>query len=629
MRQILFLLIFIFFHVLSYSQILVYFDKNIPVQTSEVTSVKISSDGRFLAYGTDEKGKVYIYDLVAKRELHQLQHNSNYKITSLLFDSKNQYMVSGSEDKTIIIWDLYSGKIQKTITEYNGKVSHLALSPDEKFLAVGGSKKEIYLFDFPGGMLKGRLLGIHKKGIFYTTFNLRGTQLLSIGHDNIMAFWDPFKLKMIRKSELKPNTIKGSDIELRSAKTSHDKKIIGIGYEEMMLAKGGKRMIFKHNTAFYDWETGMEIKTIEGNAKKIDVLSLSFDGKYYLTDNSTLRENKISFWNFDKGAIEQKQLINGNVTAIDLAEEGNLMVVAHNTGKGSSNSFVDVYQLSGMQAPSYKPGYTAVNQENKQIYTDSKETDDFISTTVITDGKKIFMEGKYYALIIGINDYEDPMINDLDEPLKDARNIYDILTGSYTFNKENIIFLKNPVRAEIIDALDHLEDIITPKDNLLIFYAGHGYWDEESQKGYWLPADVREGSTANWFRNSSLSGYISSIKANHTLLIADACFSGSIFKTRKAFNTPSKSIQRLYNLPSRKAMTSGTLKEVPDRSIFLYYLTKRLVENEEDYLPSEQLFASFKPAVLNNSNNIPQYGEIKNAGDEGGDFIFIRKPVSE
>ncbi|UCH15074.1 MAG: hypothetical protein JSV22_03690, partial [Bacteroidales bacterium] len=88
-------------------------------------------------------------------------------------------------------------------------------------------------------------------------------------------------------------------------------------------------------------------------------------------------------------------------------------------------------------------------------------------------------------------------------------------------------------------------------------------------------------------------------------------------------------IQRLYNLPSRKAMTSGTLKEVPDRSIFLHYLAKRLIENEEEYLPSEQLFASFKPAVLNNSNNIPQYGEIKNAGDEGGDFIFIRKPDSE
>ena len=80
-------------------------------------------------------------------------------------------------------------------------------------------------------------------------------------------------------------------------------------------------------------------------------------------------------------------------------------------------------------------------------------------------------------------------------------------------------------------------------------------------------------------------------------------------------------------MPSRKAMTSGTLKEVPDRSIFVEYLTKRLEANTEKYLTSEQLFTSFRTAVINNSpvNQIPQYGEIRQSGDEGGDFIFIQR----
>jgi len=76
---------------------------------------------------------------------------------------------------------------------------------------------------------------------------------------------------------------------------------------------------------------------------------------------------------------------------------------------------------------------------------------------------------------------------------------------------------------------------------------------------------------------------------------------------------------------SRKAMTSGTLKEVPDESVFLKYLMERLEENQEEYLASEQLFYSLKPAVLNNSENVPQFGEVKNAGDEGGDFIFVKR----
>jgi len=59
-------------------------------------------------------------------------------------------------------------------------------------------------------------------------------------------------------------------------------------------------------------------------------------------------------------------------------------------------------------------------------------------------------------------------------------------------------------------------------------------------------------------------------------------------------------------LTSRKALTSGTLKEVPDKSVFIEYLIKRLDENNRKYLPSEQLYSSLKDAVMNNSPNIPQ-----------------------
>ena len=72
-------------------------------------------------------------------------------------------------------------------------------------------------------------------------------------------------------------------------------------------------------------------------------------------------------------------------------------------------------------------------------------------------------------------------------------------------------------------------------------------------------------------------------------------------------------------------MTSGTLTEVPDESSFAQYLVERLDENEAKYLTSEELFISFKLAVINNSNAVPKYGEISNVGDEGGDFIFLRK----
>lgn len=263
-------------------------------------------------------------------------------------------------------------------------------------------------------------------------------------------------------------------------------------------------------------------------------------------------------------------------------------------------------------------------------YSASSRSDIQEKVSIISSAKPVAtgdvaLKGKYYALLIAINEYKDPLINNLDKPISDAQKLFDVLVNQYLFEKTNVTFLKNPTREQIISSFDKLERELTRDDNLLIFYAGHGYWNETTQKGYWLASDASKQNTANWIGNSSISDYIKSIPAKHTLLIADACFSGSIFKTRDAFGNLDKSAQRLYDLVSRKAMTSGTLTVVPDKSVFVEYLLKRLQDNDEQFLSSEQLFFSFKPAVLNNTDNIPQFGVVGNAGDEGGDFIFIKK----
>lgn len=233
--------------------------------------------------------------------------------------------------------------------------------------------------------------------------------------------------------------------------------------------------------------------------------------------------------------------------------------------------------------------------------------------------------GKNFALIIGVNEYPDSVINNLDEPISDAASLAKILVGKYTFDANNVYFLKNATRENIIDAFDMLTKKVTKKDNVIIFYAGHGYWNPETELGYWLPSDSKSSSSANWLANSTIRDYVGAIKSRHTLLIADACFSGGIFKTRKAFSDAPNSINKLYELPSRKAMTSGTLTEVPDKSVFMETLVKRLDSNTQKYITTEELFASIKPAVLNNTETVPQFGDIKGVGDEGGDFIFVLK----
>jgi len=240
---------------------------------------------------------------------------------------------------------------------------------------------------------------------------------------------------------------------------------------------------------------------------------------------------------------------------------------------------------------------------------------------------ELLKTGKYYALIIGVQDYDDPGIVDLDQPVSDATLLYQTLNKMYTFETGNITLLKNPTRNAMFESLEDLAKKVTDKDNLLIFYAGHGYWDEGRKQGYWFPSDAKRLNRSSWVTNADLKEYISSISSKHTLLITDACFAGSIFKSRGIDLSVPKAITNLYELPSRKAMTSGTLKEVPDKSVFIEFLIKRLTQNADKYLTTEKLYSSFRDAVINNSANgqVPQYGEIKEAGDEGGDFIFIKR----
>ncbi len=238
------------------------------------------------------------------------------------------------------------------------------------------------------------------------------------------------------------------------------------------------------------------------------------------------------------------------------------------------------------------------------------------------------LPGRYFALLIAVSDFAPTSgIKSLDYPLQDAERVHQVLITRYTFEPANVTLLRNPNRATIIRTLDELSHKLTEQDNLLIFYAGHGYWDGRINQGFWFPSDARRDDRAEWLSNSTVRDYISGIRTKHTLLVADACFSGGIFKTRAAFENAPRPIQELYKLPSRNAMTSGDMAEVPDKSVFVAYFLKRLNENREAYLSAETLFSSMRKAVINNSPNAqtPKYGEIREVGDEGGDFIFVRR----
>ncbi len=234
----------------------------------------------------------------------------------------------------------------------------------------------------------------------------------------------------------------------------------------------------------------------------------------------------------------------------------------------------------------------------------------------------------YYALLIGVDDYTDLGITDLDNPIKDTRKLKRVLTSKYDFQSRNIYHLKNPTRREIITELEALEKKLSVNDYLLVFFSGHGKM--QGEEGYWLPSDAQPGTCYQWLSSSDVNVHIKRFKSKHVLLIADACYSGA-FVMRDVddvlTNYRSRSCEIQEGKQSRCAMTSGAKNTVPDNSVFIKYLVKELEENPYSCISAEQIYMEIKDPVISNSPNsqIPQFGDIPRTGHEGGNFIFKKK----
>lgn len=165
-------------------------------------------------------------------------------------------------------------------------------------------------------------------------------------------------------------------------------------------------------------------------------------------------------------------------------------------------------------------------------------------------------QGRHYFLGIAIDQYDDwPKLRNAK---RDVQAFTELLLEEYGFRQSDIILLadKHATAEGIIRTLDGLVKLVTPKDSLVIYYAGHGHFDPITERGFWVPVNAKGKKTQELIRNSTIKDYIADIPSLHTLLISDSCFSGSLF-VRGFQRDGSLSANELMRLPSRWAICSG------------------------------------------------------------------------
>ena len=231
--------------------------------------------------------------------------------------------------------------------------------------------------------------------------------------------------------------------------------------------------------------------------------------------------------------------------------------------------------------------------------------------------------GKDYLFVVAIDEYKHcPRLYNC---VNDATRLIEILTRKYQFQEAQIISLINEAANEynILSRFRELVSKITPQDNLVIFYSGHGEYDKDIDEGYWIPVDAEEGHFGEYISNSRIIKFINAIKSHHTFCIVDSCFSGSLFATKRLGSAS----ERLYSLPSRWLLTAGRNEVVSDgkagdHSPFADNLLYLLDHNEAPLLPVTDLISHVVNAVIYNARQTPRGEPLQDVGHKGGQFYF-------
>jgi WD40 repeat protein len=248
-----------------------------------------------------------------------------------------------------------------------------------------------------------------------------------------------------------------------------------------------------------------------------------------------------------------------------------------------------------------------------------------INSVPDTTVKENAVQGKNFLLVIGINNYNYwPKLNNA---VKDAQNVRDVLTSRYGFLPENTIGIFNEEASSknILDQLLKIQETLGVNDNLLIYFSGHGFYNSKIDEGYWVPFDAQKNEETGYLPNSTLVKYIKAINCKHIFLVVDACFSGSLFSDgHKGY------VDKVGQFKSRWCLSSGRLELVSDgktgeNSPFAFYFIKFLKENTKPEFSVSELIQYVKVAVSNNTEQTPIGNPLKNVGDEGGEFIFKLK----
>jgi len=271
-----------------------------------VWPIAFSPDGKRIVSGSDDK-TIKVWDVTSGAELMTLRGHKD-AVYYIAFSSDGKRFVSGSVDKTLKVWDLATGRELITLHGHDSQVQSTAFSPDGRRIVSGSADETIKVWDAETGAELMTLRG-HKNNVYTVAFSLDGERIISGGSDGTVRVWDARtggELMTLRGHEsiVSRLSISPDGKHIISASTDGTVKVWGV-------------------------ETGVELMTLRGHEGMVFGIAFSPDGERILSGSG---DCAVRVWDAATGTELMTLPGSSTVTTIEFSPDGRTVATSYEDG---------------------------------------------------------------------------------------------------------------------------------------------------------------------------------------------------------------------------------------------------------------------------------------------------------
>jgi WD40 repeat protein len=188
-------------------------------------------------------------------------------------------IISGSDDKTIKLWDIKNGKILRSLEGHSGAVNSVVPTMDGKMIISGSDDKTEILWDIDTGKIL-RTLNGSNHAVHAVAITIDGRSIICGKENFSLDYWE------IQTGQQRPGWSTGAATNRKSVFSLDGNFIVTQAIDNSLI--------------IWDARTGSLLHSLVGHTNWVNDWVFSLDGKMVI---SSSRDNTVKFWDVQTGSL--------------------------------------------------------------------------------------------------------------------------------------------------------------------------------------------------------------------------------------------------------------------------------------------------------------------------------------